>query len=222
MDERKFKILVIDDDKRIRELLQQLLEKNGFIASISADADEAREQMSKINFDLLVVDLMMPNESGIEFLTDLRTRGNNSVPAIMLTAMGDIDNKVECFENGCNDYLVKPFEPKELILRIKNLLKNNIDEKRTCQFGDFIFDFDKQILIKNDETIYLTDIEMKLLNLFCRNINKPLSREDLLFDELNERSIDVSVARLRKKIETNSRTPKYLRTVRHKGYILNN
>jgi len=221
MNEKKFKILVIDDDKRIRELLQQLLEKNGFITSISADASEAREQLAKTNFDLLVVDLMMPDESGSEFLIDLRTKGNN-VPAIMLTAMGDIDNKVECFENGCNDYLVKPFEPKELVLRIKNLLKNNINDKKTCEFGEFIFDFEKQTLIKNNEVVYLTDIEMKLLNLFCRNINRPLSREDLLFDELNERSIDVSIARLRKKIETNSRTPKYLRTVRHKGYILNN
>ncbi len=220
--DKKSKILVVDDDKRIRELLQQLLEKNGFIASISANADEAREQLNKTNFDLLVLDLMMPNESGIQFLTDLRINENNNIPAIMLTAMGDIDNKIQCFENGCNDYLVKPFEPKELILRINNLLKKNASNAIICEFGDFIFDFNKQILTKNSEIIYLTDIETKLLNLFCKNINKALSREDLLFDELNERSIDVSIARLRKKIELNSRTPKHLRTVRHKGYILNN
>ncbi|MDD2840472.1 MAG: response regulator transcription factor [Rickettsiales bacterium] len=222
MNEKKFKILVIDDDKRIRELLQQLLEKNGFIASISADTSEAREQLNKAVFDLLVLDLMMPDESGIEFLTDLRTMENNNIPAIMLTAMGDIENKVQCFENGCNDYLVKPFEPKELILRINNLLKNNnINNTPSCEFGEFSFNFEKQILTKNNEVVYLTDIETKLLNLLCKNINKTLSREDLLFDELNERSIDVSIARLRKKIETNSKTPKYLRTVRLKGYILN-
>lgn len=219
---KKFKILVVDDDKRIRELLQQLLEKNGFTISISANTTEARQELEKTKFDLIVLDLMMPNESGIEFLKDLRENEDINIPAIMLTAMGDIDNKVKCFENGCNDYLVKPFEPKELILRINNLLKKNKPKKGLCKFGDFVFDFEKQILIKNKESVYLTDIETKLLNLFCENINETLSREELLIEGLNERSIDVSVARLRKKIETNSRTPKYLRTIRYKGYILNN
>ncbi|HSQ97887.1 MAG TPA: response regulator transcription factor [Rickettsiales bacterium] len=219
---KKFKILVVDDDTRIRELLQQILVKNGFTTSVSANGNEAREELKKSKFDLIVLDLMMPDESGIELLKDLRINENLNIPAIMLTAMGDIDNKVECFENGCNDYLVKPFESKELILRINNLLKKNKPRKEFCKFGDFVFDFNKQMLTKDKENIYLTDIETKLLNLFCENINEPLSREDLLIDELNERSIDVSVARLRKKIETNSRNPRYLRTVRYKGYILNN
>ena len=213
-------ILVIDDDKRIRELLKQFLSKNGFFVSISADTNEAREKLKKFKFNIMVVDLMMPNESGIEFLIAERKLGN-STPAIMLTAMGDIDNKTECFENGCNDYLVKPFEPKELILRINNILNHESFSTPKCKFGDYSFDFDKQILMLNDEIVNLTDIETKLLNTFCKNINKILSREELSNECSNERNIDVSIARLRKKIEDNPKNSRFLRTIRNKGYILN-
>lgn len=217
---QEFKILVIDDDLRIRELLQKILTKNGFITSIASDVNEARKQLKKEKFDLLVLDLMLPEESGFDFLKEIREK-QNLIPVIMLTAMGDIDNKTQCFEGGCNDYLVKPFEPKELILRINNLLKNRKKvNKNICCFGEFIFDFKKQTLFKNSEEIHLTDIETKLLNLLCKNINKTLSREELLLDELNERSIDVSIARLRKKIEKDSKTPKFLKTIRYKGYKL--
>ena len=217
---QEFKILVIDDDVRIRELLQKILTKNGFITSIASDVNEARKQLKKEKFDLLVLDLMLPEESGFDFLKEIREK-QNLIPVIMLTAMGDIDNKTQCFEGGCNDYLVKPFEPKELILRINNLLKNTKKvNKNICCFGEFIFDFKKQTLFKNSEDIHLTDIETKLLNLLCKNINKTLSREELLLDELNERSIDVSIARLRKKIEKDSKTPKFLKTIRYKGYKL--
>lgn len=217
---QEFKILVVDDDVRIRELLQKILTKNGFITSIAGNVDEARKQLKKEKFDLLVLDLMLPEESGFDFLKEIREK-QNLIPVIMLTAMGDIDNKTQCFEGGCNDYLVKPFEPKELILRINNLLKNTKKvNKNICCFGDFIFDFKKQTLFKNSEEIHLTDIETKLLNLLCKNINKTLSREELLLDELNERSIDVSIARLRKKIEKDSKTPKFLKTIRYKGYKL--
>ena len=217
---QEFKILVVDDDVRIRELLQKILTKNGFITGIAGNVDEARKQLKKEKFDLLVLDLMLPEESGFDFLKEIREK-QNLIPVIMLTAMGDIDNKTQCFEGGCNDYLVKPFEPKELILRINNLLKNTKKiNKNICCFGDFIFDFKKQTLFKNNEEIHLTDIETKLLNLLCKNINKTLSREELLLDELNERSIDVSIARLRKKIEKDSKTPKFLKTIRYKGYKL--
>lgn len=217
---QEFKILVIDDDVRIRELLQKILTKNGFITSIASDVNEARKQLKKEKFDLLVLDLMLPEESGFDFLKEIREK-QNLIPVIMLTAMGDIDNKTQCFEGGCNDYLVKPFEPKELILRINNLLKNTKKvNKNICCFGEFAFDFKKQTLFKNSEEIHLTDIETKLLNLLCKNINKTLSREELLLDELNERSIDVSIARLRKKIEKDSKTPKFLKTIRYKGYKL--
>ncbi len=217
---QEFKILVIDDDVRIRELLQKILTKNGFITSIASDVNEARKQLKKEKFDLLVLDLMLPEESGFDFLKEIREK-QNLIPVIMLTAMGDIDNKTQCFEGGCNDYLVKPFEPKELILRINNLLKNTKKvNKNICCFGEFIFDFKKQTLFKNSEEIHLTDIETKLLNLLCKNLNKTLSREELLLDELNERSIDVSIARLRKKIEKDSKTPKFLKTIRYKGYKL--
>ncbi len=219
VEEKKYHILIIDDDKRIRELLKQFLNKNGFFVTTSADTSEAKKEISKFLFDLMVIDLMMPNESGIEFLMTIRKNGNKT-PAIMLTAMDDIENKTECFENGCDDYLVKPFEPKELILRINNILNRNEQKILDCKFGNYIFDFNRQLLTKNDEIIYLTDIETKILNVLCKNINKPLTREELLFDDLNERSIDVSIARLRKKIEENSKKAKFLRTVRNKGYIL--
>ena len=220
MLEEKYHILVIDDDDRIRELLKQFLTKNNFIATTSSNTTEARKEMAKFVFDLMVVDLMMPNENGIDFLMDIRQKGNGT-PAIMLTAMSDIDNKTKCFENGCDDYLVKPFEPKELILRINNILKKN-QIVENCKFGDYIFDFKKQILLKNGEQVYLTDIEAKLLNVLCKNINTPLTRQELLIDDLNERSIDVSIARLRKKIEEDSKKAKFLRTIRNTGYILNN
>ncbi len=222
MENTKKHILVIDDDKRIRELLKQFLNKNNFFVTVSPDTKEARRELSKFIFDLMVVDLMLPHEMGVDFLTKIRKDGNRT-PAIMLTAMGDIENKTKCFENGCDDYLVKPFEPKELILRINNILNKNENIKNNiCEFGDYIFDFDKQILLKNNDIIYLTDIETKLLNILCKNINKSLTREELLFEEIGERSIDVSVARLRKKIEEDVKRPKYIRTVRNKGYILNN
>lgn len=219
VEEKKYHILIIDDDKRIRELLKQFLNKNGFFVTTSADTSEAKKEISKFLFDLMVIDLMMPNESGIEFLMTIRKNGNKT-PAVMLTAMDDIENKTKCFENGCDDYLVKPFEPKELILRINNILNRNEQKILDCKFGNYIFDFNRQLLTKNGEIIYLTDIETKILNVLCKNINKPLTREELLFDDLNERSIDVSIARLRKKIEENSKKAKFLRTVRNKGYIL--
>ena len=137
-------------------------------------------------------------------------------------AMSDIENKTQCFEGGCDDYLVKPFEPQELILRIKNILKKTKQTNKNCVFGEYTFDFDKQILLKNGEQVYLTDIETKLLNILCKNINIPLTRQDLLIDDLNERSVDVSIARLRKKIEDDTKKSKYLRTIRNTGYILNN
>lgn len=218
INEKKYHILIIDDDRRIRELLKQFLNKNNFFITTSSNTNEARKEISKFVFDLMVVDLMMPNESGIEFLINIRKNGNKT-PAIMLTAMDDIENKTKCFENGCDDYLVKPFEPKELILRINNIL-NKKQKVSNCNFGDYEFNFDKQILAKNGEVVYLTDIETKLLNILCKNINKPLSRDELLFDDLSERSVDVSIARLRKKIEDNPKKAKFLRTARNKGYIL--
>ena len=166
-----YHILIVDDDRRIKDLLRQFLYKNGFFATAVLSTKEAREQMTKFKFDLMVIDLMMPNENGIEFLKSIRKNGDG-IPAIVLTAMGDIDSKVMCFEGGCDDYIVKPFEPKELILRINNILnreENNLDVK--CKFGDYIFDFNRQILTKNGDIIHLTDIEIGLLNKLCKNIN---------------------------------------------------
>lgn len=219
MDNIKPHLLIIDDDDRIRELLKNYLSKNDFFITLASNTREAEEKISKYIFDILIVDLMMPDESGIDFLKRIRS-GNNSTPAIMLTAMSDIDNKSNCFENGCNDYLTKPFEPKELILRINNILKQKPSKNTFCKFGNYIFDFNKQKLIKENEEIYLTSVEIKLLEILCKNINSPIARSDLLFDDLNERSIDVLVARLRKKIEENPKNPSFLKTVRNIGYSL--
>lgn len=221
--ENRYHILIIDDDDRIRELLKQYLMKNNFLVSAAPNTKVARELIATYIFDLFVIDLMMPEENGAEFLKSIRC-ANNKIPAIILTALGDINNKIDCFEGGANDYMVKPFEPKELLLRINNLINKNSEKFSSISFGNFAFDPDKNILKNNGEQIYLTDIEMKLISVFTKNLNKVLSREKLLedFPDMNERSIDVSIARLRKKIELNPKQPKFLRTIRNQGYVLNN
>lgn len=219
--ESKYHILVIDDDDRVRELLKQFLNKNDFFVSVSSNTKEAEIQLSKYIFDMLLIDFMMPEENGLEFLQKIRSKGNNT-PAIMLTALGDINTKTSCFESGCNDYLVKPYEPKELVLRIHNILNKNNNLKQ-CHFGNYIFDFNKKILIKNKEVVNLTVVETELLNIFCKNLNQILTREELILENLkDERGIDVSIARLRKKIEDDSKNPQYLRTIRNQGYVLYN
>lgn len=219
----KYHILVIDDDSRLRELLKQYLEKNNFLVSIAEDTIQARKQMKRYIFDLLVVDIMMPSETGLEFVTSLRKEKQNFVPVLMLTAMGEVDDRIKGLETGADDYLVKPFEPKELVLRIKSILSRaNKDKlKDTVSFGDFKFNLKRKRLSKNGESIYVTDNEANLLSIFCRNNGVVLSREKLceMCDGVNERSIDVQITRLRKKIEDNPRQPKYLQTIRGKGYV---
>lgn len=217
-----YHILIIDDD-RIRDLLAQYLVKNDFLVSSVSNTKEARELMNKYTFDLMIVDYMMPNESGIEFLTDIR-KSKNTTPAIMLTALGEINNRIEGLSAGADDYLSKPFEPKELILRINNILKRVINVKENnniINFDDFSFNLDKNELYKNNILIKLTDTEIKILKIFFENSNTILTREDLCkkSNGIDERSIDVQITRLRKKIETEPKNPKFLKTIRHKGYM---
>jgi two-component system phosphate regulon response regulator OmpR len=219
-------ILIIDDDDRIRELLKKYLSKNNFIVSSAANVVKARELMKRYIFDILIVDNMMPEETGIEFLRKLRQSGNVT-PAIMLTALGEVESKIEGLTSGADDYVCKPFEPKELILRIKNVLKRtqssvNTDENLFC-FDKYVFNLRKNELVKNGtELIKLTAIDVELLVIFIKNANKILSRERvcrLLADSNNERTLDVQVTRLRRKIEDDVKNPRILKTIRNKGYI---
>lgn len=219
-----YHILIIDDDDRIRYLLQQYLIKNDFIVSCASNTREAKKIMEKYIFDLMIVDYMMPNESGIEFLTRIR-KEKNITPAIILTALGEVEDRIEGLSVGADDYLSKPFEPKELILRIKSILRrvNKIDDN-SISFGDLNFNFKKNELNKGEKLIKLTDVEIEILNVFLKNIGKILTREELcdkLNNEINERSVDVQITRLRKKIEAEPKNPKFLKTVRNKGYLFN-
>lgn len=220
-------LLVIDDDTRLRNLLGRYLNEQGFRVELAKDTAEARDLISKTNFDLLIVDVMMPNENGIEFTKNLRQ--NSKTPIIMLTARGESENRIEGLESGADDYLAKPFEPKELLLRINNILKwrnnNKIkNDKDFCKFGEFIFNFNDLRLKKNDQFIHITDSEAKILTILCQEQGNVVSREALsnLFGGIDDRSIDVQITRLRRKIEKNPKQPNYLQTVRNKGYVIYN
>lgn len=222
---KSYQILVVDDDTRLRNLLGKFLEENNFLLSLAKDTTEARSLMSENNFDLLIVDVMMPNENGIDFTSEIRK--NSRIPVIMLTARGDFDDRIKGLEAGADDYLPKPFEPKELLLRINNILKRvepNSKEQNICSFGNFSFGFDDLRLKKNNEFIHITDSEAKILNILCKEQGKAISREDLssLCGGIDERSIDVQITRLRRKIEENPKKPHYLQTVRNHGYVLHN
>ena len=178
--------------------------------------------MKKYIFDIMVVDYMMPNESGVEFLQSIRNEGD-ATPAIMLTALGEIENRIEGLSAGADDYLSKPFEPKELILRIQNILRrfNGNNKNNVLTFGEFSFDGERSELYKNNLLVKLTDTEVNILKIFFNNANTVLSREELcnLSKCMDERSVDVQITRLRKKIENDPKSPRFLKTIRHKGYV---
>ena len=219
-------ILVIDDDRRLRSLLQRYLQENGFAVSAAKDANDARQFLLQYQFDLLIVDVMMPNESGIEFLQKLRQE--NDVPAIILTAMGETEDRISGLEAGADDYLPKPFEPKELVLRINNILRRvparNKSKSALLQFGDYIFDLDKkECRHKLKGLVHMTPVELTILSILGQKNGQIFTREklaELLGVGQNLRSIDVQMTRLRKKIEKDSKNPRYLQTVRGKGYML--
>ena len=216
-------ILVVDDDTRLRELLSQYLGENGFMVTTAADAEEARARMRGLAFDLLVLDVMMPGENGIELTQALRMTSN--VPILILTAMGDSDDRVHGLEGGADDYLTKPFEPRELVLRIESILRRSTPTvpDGPVRMGDCSFDIGRRELRRNDAIVRLTTIEANLLTTFARNPGITLSRDDLIRQcsiDGGERTVDVQVTRLRRKIEPDPREPRYLHTVRGQGYVL--
>lgn len=214
-------ILIIDDDEKISQLLAKFLQQAGFLTSIAANAYEAQEKINFIAYDLLVLDVMMPKKDGVGFLGELR-QVNQNIPVIMLTAMGGVDDRIKGLEAGADDYLPKPFEPKELLLRIKGLLKRNIDANDAIKFGPFSFDLTDLRLQKDGSFIHLTASEAKILKVLCANLTKQISRKQMSEElgAIDERSIDVAITRLRKKIEENPKKPLFLQTIRNFGYVL--
>jgi len=215
-------ILVVDDDEGIRSLIKQYLNENNFLVTTSDSAENAEEKISIIKFDLIVLDVMMTGKSGLDFIK--QNKSKIDTPIILLTAKGEAENRVEGLEIGADDYLSKPFEPKELTLRIKNILnktKRN-DEKRIITFDNIKIDLNKLLIIKNDTEYKINSTEKIILEKMINNPGKTFSREDIgkLTDLDKERSIDVIITRLRKKIEIDPKNPKYLQTLRGAGYVL--
>ncbi len=217
-------ILVIDDDNRLCELLRQYLSKNGFWVSVAYDTVNARERLKSLTFDLLVLDRMMPGESGLDFAADIRK--SSTVPILMLTAMIEPKDRIEGFEGGVDDYLTKPFEPRELLLRINSILRRiptRPSAPREIQLGDVVYFTKREELMRAGVHIRLTDVEAALLRALASRPGVILSREILTkFTGARGggRAIDVQVTRLRRKIEPDPKLPIYLQTVRGKGYVL--
>ena len=218
-------IMVVDDDTRLRELLQKYLADNGFRVSAAKDAAEARILMAGLDFDLIVLDVMMPGENGLDFTESLRR--DSEVPILLLTARGEVEDRIDGLERGADDYLAKPFEPRELVLRIQTILRRAAspatDVPATVQLGDCLFDIARGELRREEEIIRLTSLEESLLRTLALNAGGTVSREELIRQsriDSNARTIDVQVTRLRRKIERDPRLPRYLQTVRGEGYVL--
>jgi two-component system phosphate regulon response regulator OmpR len=215
-------ILVVDDDDGIRSLVKQYLNKNNFLVTTAESAENALEKILIIKFDLIVLDVMMPGKNGLEFIQENKKKIDT--PIILLTAKGETNDRVEGLEIGADDYLSKPFEPKELILRIKNILtkikKDN--QKRVIVFDNIKIDLNKLLIFKDTNEFKINNTEKIILEKMINKPGKTFSREDIgqLIDLDKERSIDVIITRLRKKIETDPKNPKYLQTLRGIGYVL--
>lgn len=226
MDKDKIHILVVDDDTRLRSLLQRFLRENDFLVSVAKNAEEARLKIAEYAFNLLIVDIMMPDETGLEFLSKLREE--NDVPVILLTAMGETGDRIIGLETGADDYLPKPFEPKELVLRIKNILKRTPKDVtlvvENLNLGLCSYNLlNKELMTKQGQIIHITPVEQALLAILGQRSGQIFSREklaELLGAGQSPRSIDVQITRLRKKIEKDSKNPRYLQTIRGKGYML--
>ena len=215
-------ILVVDDDDRIRELVKQYLTENNFLITTANSAEDAKEKISIIKFDLIVLDIMMPGKSGLEFT--LENRKTINTPIILLTAKGNADERIEGLEFGADDYLPKPFEPKELILRIKNILNKtkNKNQKRIIEFDNIKINLNKLLIIRNKKEFKINNTEKIILEKMINEPGEIFSRENIgkLINLEKERSIDVIITRLRKKIEMDPKNPKYLQTIRGTGYVL--
>ena len=222
MEKYKAHILVVDDDDGIRELVKQFLNKNNYLITTAKNAEDALEKVKIIKFDLIVLDIMMPGKSGLEFTNENKKKLDT--PIILLTAKGEASDRIEGLEIGADDYLAKPFEPKELILRINNILKKTKfdNSKRVIEFGSIKIDLNKLFIYRNQQSLKINNTEKIILEKMINSPGKIFQRDEIgaLIDLTKERSIDVIITRLRKKIEENPKSPKYLQTIRGEGYVL--
>ena len=223
-------LLVVDDDERIRVLLQKFLIRDGYLVSVARDAGQARRILAGLDFDLIILDVMMPGEDGVSLTKHLRETRNT--PILLLTAKGETADRIRGLEAGADDYLVKPFEPKELLLRLAAILRRapaveeNAEVPKVLHLGEVSYDVERGELWKGDERIRLTATESHLMRIFSNHKRVPLSRTTLVEQlgrgggQAQERAVDVQIARLRRKIETDPKQPRYLQTVRGAGYML--
>ena len=222
MENNKLHILVVDDDNRIRNLLKDYLTENNYIVSTAENADEAKKKLEYLKFDILILDVMMPGQDGYELTKEIKKK--IKVPIILLTAKGEVENRIKGLELGAEDYIGKPFEPKELLLRIKNISKNNnkLNLKSKFTIGAAEIDLNKMNIVLKEKNKKINNSEKKILIEMLSNPGKTFSREEIgIISEIaQERSIDVMITRLRQKIEANPKRPKYLQTIRGAGYVL--
>ena len=222
MDKFKTHILLVDDDEGIRSLVKKYLNENSFLVTTADSAENASEKIKIIKFDLIILDIMMSGKSGLDFIKEHKK--DLDTPVILLTAKGEASERVQGLELGADDYLAKPFEPKELILRIKNILTKTIktDQKRIIKFENVKIDLNKLMIVKNKEEFKINNTEKIILEKMINNPGNTFSRESIgqLISLDKERSIDVIITRLRKKIETDPKNPKFLQTIRGAGYVL--
>jgi len=223
-------LLIVDDDERIRGLLRKFLARNGFLVSVSRDAAHARRVLAGLEFDMIVVDVMMPGEDGVELTRSLRA--DLSTPILLLTAKGETEDRIAGLEAGADDYLPKPFEPKELLLRINAILRRMPDPEpenaapKVLYLGAIRYDMERAELMRGTEPVRLTATETQLMRIFSENLREPVSRTKLVEDlgrdkgQAQERAVDVQITRLRRKIEADPKQPRYLQTVRGEGYML--
>ena len=222
MDNLIAHILVVDDDDGIRTLVKKYLNENNYLVTTASSAEDALEKIKIIKFDLIILDIMMPGKSGLEFIEENQKKLDT--PIILLTAKGEANERIEGLEIGADDYLPKPFEPKELLLRIKNIIEKTkkSDQKRVIEFENIKIDLNKQIILKENTEYKINNTEKKILEKMINNPGKTFSRENIgvLIELDKERSIDVIITRLRKKIEIDPKNPKFLQTIRGAGYVL--
>ncbi len=222
MKKSKAHILIVDDDDRIRELVKQYLNDYDFLVTTANNAEDAKQKIDIIKFDLIVLDIMMPGQSGLEFTNENKKK--IGTPIILLTAKGEATDRIEGLEIGADDYLAKPFEPKELILRIRNILEKTKSkiQKRVVNFSNVNIDLNKLLIIKNNKEFKINNTEKIILEKMINSPGQTCTREEIgkLINLYKERSIDVIITRLRKKIEDDPKNPKYLQTIRGAGYVL--
>jgi two-component system, OmpR family, phosphate regulon response regulator OmpR len=222
MENNKNHILIVDDDDRIRDLLKEYLSDNNYIVSTAENAEEAKVRLEYLKFDIIILDVMMPGQNGYDLTKEIKKK--IKVPIILLTARGEVENRIKGLELGADDYIGKPFEPKELLLRIKNIInkKNKINLNSKYYVGDSKIDLNKMTITFNDKIKKINNSEKKVLGEMLANPGKTYSREEIgvISGIIQERSIDVMITRLRQKLEINPKNPKYLQTIRGSGYVL--